>query len=224
MKSLLIILIAIIAASHSHAAVNIGYVANPTVGGFVSSSTAAISSGGVSVGFFSLDPAAGFWSGLSETPSTAWSAILTAGYTDVRQVGTPGGTFDWSFPLNMGGTVSGISFTTLPQNTRLYVIGFDGGSFNLATPSNSWAGAAEYGVVSAFGHATSSQNFLSPADLGTKAINFGAATALTSSDVLVGTLASATTVAMVPEPSTYALLGLAGLALGGYAARRRRRA
>jgi hypothetical protein len=28
----------------------------------------------------------------------------------------------------------------------------------------------------------------------------------------------------VPEPSTYALLGLAGLALGGYAARRRRRA
>lgn len=29
---------------------------------------------------------------------------------------------------------------------------------------------------------------------------------------------------LVPEPSTYALLGLAGLALGGYAARRRRRA
>jgi len=31
-------------------------------------------------------------------------------------------------------------------------------------------------------------------------------------------------VTLVPEPSTYALLGLAGLALGGYAARRRRRA
>jgi hypothetical protein len=29
---------------------------------------------------------------------------------------------------------------------------------------------------------------------------------------------------LVPEPSTYALLGLAGLALGGYAVRRRRRA
>lgn len=29
---------------------------------------------------------------------------------------------------------------------------------------------------------------------------------------------------MVPEPSTYALLGLAGIALGGYAVRRRRRA
>jgi hypothetical protein len=31
-------------------------------------------------------------------------------------------------------------------------------------------------------------------------------------------------ITLVPEPSTYALLGLAGLALGGYAARRRRRA
>jgi len=31
-------------------------------------------------------------------------------------------------------------------------------------------------------------------------------------------------ITLVPEPSTYALLGLAGLALGGYAVRRRRRA
>jgi hypothetical protein len=30
-------------------------------------------------------------------------------------------------------------------------------------------------------------------------------------------------VALVPEPSTYALLALSGLALAGYAARRRRR-
>ncbi len=222
-KTILLLSFTLAASLLSYGAVNIGYVANPTVGGFVSSSGGAVAGGGVSVGFFSLDPSASFWTGLSDSPSTAWSAILAAGFTDVRQVGTPGSTFDWSFPLNMGGTVSGISFTTLPQNTRLYVIGFDGGSFDLVTPSSSWTGASEWGAVSAFGHATASQNFLSPADLGTKALNFGAGTALTSSDVLKGSLSSATTVAMVPEPSTYALLSLAGLALSGYALRRRRR-
>jgi len=36
--------------------------------------------------------------------------------------------------------------------------------------------------------------------------------------------ASVQSIATVPEPSTYALLGLAGLAIGGYAVRRRRRA
>jgi hypothetical protein len=36
--------------------------------------------------------------------------------------------------------------------------------------------------------------------------------------------ATVSTIAVVPEPSTYALLALSGLALGGYAMRRRRRA
>ena len=65
------------------------------------------------------------------------------------------------------------------------------------TPANSWAAADEWGAVS------SASNFLSPADLGTKAINFGPATALTSSDVLKGNLASATTVAMVAAGGSF---------------------
>ncbi|MFM8788936.1 MAG: PEP-CTERM sorting domain-containing protein, partial [Chthoniobacterales bacterium] len=110
-------------------------------------------------------------------------------------------------------------------NTRLYVIGFNGGTFATNNVAGAWSGATEYGVVSAFGHTTNSQNFLSPADNGTKALNFSATTVqLTSSDVLKGSLASSNTVTMVPEPSTYALLALSGLALGGYAMRRRRRA
>ncbi len=215
-KTALLSALAVALICQSNAAVNIGYVANPTVGGFVSSSGGAISGGGVSVGYFGIgsDPASSFWTGLSDAPSAAWSSILGAGFTDVRQVGTPGSSFDWNFPLNMGGTVTGIAFGTLPQNTQLYVIAFDGGSFDLATPANSWSGASEWGAVSA-------ASFLSPADLGTKALNFGPATALTSSDVLKGSLQSATTVATVPEPSTYALVALGGMALGAYHLRRR---
>ncbi len=204
-KTALLSALAVALICQSNAAVNIGYVANPTVGGFVSSSGGAISGGGVSVGYFGIG---------SDAPSAAWSSILGAGFTDVRQVGTPGSSFDWNFPLNMGGTVTGIAFGTLPQNTQLYVIAFDGGSFDLATPANSWSGASEWGAVSA-------ASFLSPADLGTKALNFGPATALTSSDVLKGSLQSATTVATVPEPSTYALVALGGMALGAYHLRRR---
>ena len=226
MKTKVLALIAAVSTSTSaFAAVNIGYVANSSVGGFLSSSSGQLSAGGVSVGFFSSDPTGSFWSSLSTTPSSAWSSILTAGYTDVRSVGTEGTPFDWLYPTNLGGTVQNIPFGTLPQNTRLYVIGFNGGTFATNNVAGAWAGATEYGVVSAFGHITNSQNFLSPADGGTKALNFSAtAVQLTSSDVLKGTLASANTVAMVPEPSTYALLAMSGIGLAGYVIRRRRRA
>jgi len=226
MKTKLVaLLVAAASASSAFAVVNIGYLANSSVGGFLSSSSAQLTTGGVSVGFFSSNPAESFWSSLSSTPSTAWSSILAAGYTDVRSVGSLGANFDWLYPTNLGGTVQNIPFAILPQNTRLYVIGFNNGTFATNDVAGAWSGATEYGVVSAFGHAIASQNFLSPADGGTKALSFSATTyALTSSDVLKGNLASANTVTMVPEPSTYALLAMSGIGMAGYVIRRRRRA
>lgn len=215
----------VLTALPASAAVNIGYVANGTVGGFLSSSSQQLTAGGVSVGWFTSDPTGSFWSSLSSTPSSAWSSILAAGYKDVREVGTLGANFDWAFPTNLGGTVQNIPFATLPQNTRLYVIGFNNGTFATNNVAGAWAGATEYGVVSAFGHAIATQNFLSPADNGTKALSFSATTyALTSSDVLKGTLSSSNAVSMVPEPSTYALLAMSGVGVAGYVIRRRRRA
>ena len=222
---LTIVALALASVSSALAVVNIGYVANNTVGGFVSSSSTPLSAGGVSVGWFSTAPSGSFWSSLSTTPSAAWSSILSAGFTDLRQVGTQAAGFDWLFPTNLGGTVQSIPFATLPANTRLYVIGFNNGTFATNDVAGAWAGATEYGVVSAFGHITNSQNFLSPADNATKVINFSASTTqLTSSDVLVGSLATSSTVAMVPEPSTYALLAMCGIGMAGYMIRRRCRA
>jgi hypothetical protein len=226
MKTKLLALISLVSATASSiAAVNIGYVANSGVGGFLSSSSTQLTAGGVSVGFFSSDPTGSFWSSLSSTPSSAWSSILTAGFTDVRSVGTEGTGFDWLYPTNLGGTVQNIPFATLPQNTRIYVIGFNNGTFSTNNVAGAWSGATEYGVVSAFGHTNASQNFLSPADGLTKAFSFSATTyALTSSDVLKGSLASSNTVTMGPEPSTYALLAMSGIGMAGYVIRRRRRA
>jgi hypothetical protein len=232
-KTLLILIASLTSQIGAFAAVGIGYNANATVGSFRSSTNTSLSLGGVSVGVFtnalSTGVADSFWTSLSSSNgAAAWSFLLANNYRDVRSfaTGQPG---DWAFPTNMIGTASGIDITVLPANSRLYVIGFDNGSFSLATPSSSWAGALEWGVVSAFGHATPSENFLSPADLGTKTLNFGAAYNLVAGDVKVGTLASGygtsnRDVLMVPEPSTYALLAISGVGFAGYMISRRRRA
>ncbi|MFM8809185.1 MAG: PEP-CTERM sorting domain-containing protein, partial [Chthoniobacterales bacterium] len=217
-----------------HAAVGVAYVGNSTVGYFKSSANTELSLGGVAVGVFTntlaSGPSASFWTGISgQSGASAWSSILAQGFQDVRSMSPTGNPSDWLFPTNLAGTASGINITTLPANSRLYVIGFDNGSFSTATPSSSWSGAVEWGVVSAFGHVTSTENFLSPADLGTKSLNFGSAYNLVSGDVVVGSLApgyGSTTrnVLLVPEPSTYALLAISGIGFAGYVIRRRRRA
>jgi hypothetical protein len=223
-------ILALAFSATSKAAVTIGYVGNAATGGFLvnGSTTAFVSTGEVSVGFFKningfFAPTSTDWANiLSGGVSNAWSNLLTLGYTDVRSVtgATLGAGFDPSFSstgtptTNIGMTIQNIPFASLPANTRMYVLGFNAGSWDNTAKTATFGSATQFGAVSAFGHATAAQNFLSPADGGTMARNFKGA-ALTSDDVLIGTLVSSAngTVAMIPEPSSASLLalGVAGL-------------
>lgn len=219
-------------ASHlgniSNASVTIGYVANSATGYFVQSDkTTLVNTGEISVGFFSgTGPSATDWQNiLSGSVSNAWSSILALGYTDVRTLGTLGTGYDPSFAAggspttNIGATVQNIPFASLPANTRMYVLGFNAGTWDNTSKTATFGLATEFGVVSAFGHSTTSQNFLSPADSGTKSIQFKSA-ALVDTDILIGSIVSSAngTVAMIPEPSTMSML-LFGIA---YAVQRKK--
>jgi len=221
------VLLGIMAVTSAHAAISIGVVANGSTGYFLSSSGQALTTGGVSAGFFSVNPN---WSALSSlSASQAWGSLLESGWTDLRSIaGTQPS--DWSFATGgtptgiLGGTASNIPYASLPMGTRLYLIAFDGGSWG-GTAGTSTFGGNEWGVVSAWGHTNSGENYASPADLGTKSLQLKSAN-LASSDVLVGTLnsgyATNFSVNLVPEPSTGALM-LIG-AFGLVAMRRMRKA
>jgi len=225
-------------SANSKAAVTIGYVGNSATGGFLvnGSTTAFVSTGEVSVGFFKnsggfFAPTSTDWANiLSSGVSNAWSNLLTLGYTDVRSVtgATLGTGFDPSFSTggtsttNIGMTIQNIPFASLPANTRMYVLGFNAGSWDNTAKTATFGSATEFGVVSAFGHATAAQNFLSPADGGSMARNF-MGSALTNEDVLIGSLVSSAngTVAMIPEPSSASLLALGVAGLVALRARRK---
>lgn len=196
-------------------AVSIGAVNNAATGYWVSSTGASLTTGGISVGIFSGTPD---WNALKTLEaSAAWAALVSAGFTDLRSFSGITQPTDWSFAstgtptATIGGTVGNIPFASLPANTRLYAVAFDSGSWNstLNTMASATFGGSQWGVVSAFGHATPSENWVSPADLGSKSLQFKSSN-LVASDVLVGSLASnyATTfnVQLIPEPSTGALL------------------
>ncbi|NCY22651.1 PEP-CTERM sorting domain-containing protein [bacterium] len=214
----------------THAVVTIAHVENSAIGYFVDSGGVnLVSTGEVSFGYFSTDgtsaniyqPDSNAWASLlSGGAGNAWGSLLSLGWRDVRTLGTLGTGFDPSFSTggspttNIGATVQNIPFASVPSNTRLYILGFNAGSWDNTTKTATFGSATEWGVVSAWGHATSSQNFASPADGGTKSMNFKNA-ALTSSDVLVGSLVSSANgvVAMVPEPSTGALMMIGAFGL-----------
>jgi hypothetical protein len=206
----------------TQAAVSIGSLNNAAVGYWVSSTGTTLNAGGISIGFFANTPN---WQVLSgKSASEAWSSLLTYGYTDVRSLTGVTQPSDWSFATTgtptaaTGGTVGNVAIASLPSNTRLYAIAFNNGSWNANnTMASATLGGTEWGAVSAFGHATAAENFLAPADLGSKVIQFKSAN-LVSSDVLVGSLspsyATNFSVQLIPEPSSASLLalGVAGLA------------
>ena len=214
----------------TQAVVTIAHVQQLSVGYFVDSGGVnLVSTGEVSFGYFSTDgtaaniyqPDSNTWSSLlSGGAANAWGGLLTLGWRDVRTLGTLGTGFDPSFntggtpTTNIGATVQNIPFASVPANTRLYVIGFNAGTWDNTTKTATFGTATEWGVVSAWGHTISSQNFASTADGGVKSLNFINA-ALTSNDVLVGSLVSSSSgiVAMVPEPSTRALMMIGAVGL-----------
>ena len=229
----------------SNAAVTIEYVGSAPTGYFVTSAVnpstlestrTFVSTGEVAVGFFKnpitnvlFNPSSSDWATIKAgNVSNAWSALLALGYTDVRSLGTLGTGFDPSFSTggtptrNIGMTTQNIPIASLPANTRMYVLGFNAGAWDNTSKTATFGNATEFGVVSAFGHATASQNFLSPADNGTKSIQFKSA-ALTNEDVLIGNLVSPGNgiVAMIPEPSSASLLALGVAGLVALRARRK---
>ena len=200
----------VFALNRGEAAVSVGAVNNSSVGYWVSSSGAQLTSGGISVGYFTGTPD---WVNLKTlSASLAWDALINAGFVDLRTVSGITQPTDWSFasggtPVGtIGGTAGNIPIATLPSNTRLYAIAFDSGSWNANnTMASATFGGTEWGAVSASGHATATENWVSPADLGSKSLQFKSSN-LVATDVLVGSLASnyATTfnVQLIPEPST----------------------
>ena len=207
--------ISLVSPSIVKGAVSIGAVNNASTGYWVSSTGASLATGGISVGIFSGTPDWGTLKTLEA--SAAWAALVSAGFTDLRTFAGITQPTDWSFAsggtptATIGGTVGNIPFASLPANTRLYAVAFDSGSWNstLNTMASATFGGTQWGVVSAFGHLTASENWVAPADLGSKSLQFKSSN-LVASDVLVGSLASnySTTfnVQLIPEPSTGALL------------------
>jgi len=217
--------------ANSKAVVTIAHVENTSVGGFMTSAGTSISAGEVSFGFFTngvgvYSPTISAIQNIGAgSPANAWSSILGLGWTDVRKLGTLGTGFDSAFPLNIGATVQNIPFASLPANTQLYVFGFNAGTWDNTAKTATFGLATEWAAVSVVGRSTSSENWVSPADGGTKSLNFGKLQVATAAnDILVGSLGSVigTTgynVNMIPEPSTASLL-LLGL---GVLTRKRRK-
>jgi hypothetical protein len=113
--------------------------------------------------------------------------------------------------------------SSIPSNTKLYILGSTSSSFSLTEPWTLVSGtdAGWLSPVTTDPTAMSiiemslGGNSLVAGSVGNYFSPNGPGTTVSPGDA---------SVVLVPEPSTYALLSLAGLALGGYAARRRLRA
>jgi hypothetical protein len=129
----------------------------------------------------------------------------------------------------------GLNFTTLnnyggnPANLRLLLTGFvttsPGGAFTISLEDNLGNVSATPFTWGSFG--VSSSTVTNAVSVVTP-FNWNNVVGLTLDAGGTGNAVNATftslSVTAVPEPSTYALLAMSGLALGGYAMRRRRRA
>lgn len=226
MKTLVKLLaIAITCHSVGRAAVTISTfqdTSNATQAGFLSSTGAALATGGISIGYFvnNTAPSLAVIQGLSA--ATAYSTLVsTYGYIDLRSLAGASqqtlsgatGPFDWSFADGIGAgnlynisgqisaTVSGsgsASSSNLPVSTRLYVLGFDAGTF-----LTGFAGSSEWAFVSE----TSAAGTV-PSDLGSRNVRVGS---MDGAEVWVGVEdGSNVRLGAVPEPSR-ALLGMIGL-------------
>ncbi len=197
------IILALIFASvcNVQAAVSIGHI--ETAGArFLTSAGVDLTAGGVSVGYF---PAALLGNDAAFSAATSFADLITAGFVDVRSIaGASSVGVDWDFPLAVSGTVTNIPIGSLAQNTQLYVVAFNAGTFVPGSPSTSFGGSTQWAVVK-------DNNNITPADLGTKST---ALTSVAGAEVLFGTdngnNVNMTALGAVPEPSRV-ILGMIGL-------------
>lgn len=188
-------------------AASIVMVQNSTVGQFISNSGSALTSGGVSVGYFTgAEPTDSQIQAL--TAGTAFADLMALGFVDVRTTTITSALPDWDNPAPASGTVQ-YTFGnpgTVPGGKQLYVLAFDSGSFVSGTPSTSFAGSTGWAVVK-------ETTFTSPTtSLGSAVFNLQNATGL---EVIVGgdlgdNSGKDVRLSAIPEPSR-ALLGMIGL-------------
>jgi len=191
------------------AAVTVGHIENGAVGQFLSSSGAALTAGGVSIGIFTDGLGAPIAVADSAFNSvTSFADLVALGYKDVRSLSgaTAAGGTDWAFPLAVSGSYNSIAISALPAATQLYLLAFDAGSFVAGTPASSFVGATEWAVVK------DTISHKSPSDLGTSSLLLNT---VVSADILKGTdngnNVNMSALGAVPEPSR-ALLGMIGVA------------
>lgn len=187
-------------------------------------------SGGVTIGYFSSaapsDAVIAAWAA-----STAVNNLLSQGWIDLRTVtgGSMQANGDWDWPgggnpgtlgNKIGGTFNWI-FDANAAGKQLYVFAFNSGSSGFGFSSSSTVAASSSAFTSS-SFAGSSQwavlkgaTWLLPASDGTP-INLKVADIDTTGELIVGTETGANTfrdIAMVPEPSTGALMMIGGLGL-----------
>ena len=140
------------------------------------------------------------------------SALTTIGAGDAGQFYVPGLSTSWS----SGGTIS--------TGTQLYILASTSATFDLSAP---WA------LITGTDPSWLSPNPTDPFGSSLIEMSLAGNQIIASSGVgqaFFGSSAPGSQTAdndnfnLVPEPSTYALLAMSGLALGGYVVRRRRRA
>lgn len=205
-KTLLNIGFAIGLAASSHAA-SIVLVQNSTVGQFVSDTGTTLTSGGVSVGYFSgAEPSSVQIQALAA--GSAFSDLIALGYVDVRTTTITSALPDWDNPSPASGTVQ-YTFGnpgTIPSGKQMYVVAFNSGGFVAGTPATSFAGSTGWAVIK-------ESTFTSPTtSLGSVVFNLQNAA---GAEIIVGTdfgdnSGKDVRLSAVPEPSR-ALLGIIGV-------------
>jgi len=235
MKTLCYSLAFLLSCSVVHGAVTISTyqdTTNGTQAGFLGNNGAALTTGGVSIGYFvnNTAPSLAVVQGLS--PATAYADLVsTYGYIDLRSLtgataqtlSGATGPFDWSFAdgtlagnsfnisgqisTAIGSTLSAATSSNLPQGARLYVLGFNAGSF-----ANGFSSSSEWAFLS-----ESSAAGTVPADLGNRNVRVGS---MDGAEVWVGIEDGANVrLAAIPEPSRF-LFGM--VAISALLSRRRR--
>ena len=217
------------------ATVNVGAVANSsTTGQFLTvlpdgTTTTTTTTGLLKVGFFDISTTALQNLVASWTPTTRYDAysLLNSHFTQIGTTIAPsssGGTLGgsstglystagagWNFSSsgNVSGTANYVDLALAPQNTQMYMWAFNGSDFTSGGfDSTQWALVTHYG--------TGQWKLPGSGTLSLVLNTVGASGSSASADVVLGTDngASMNLVAIVPEPSTGALMiiGAVGLA------------